>query len=325
MKVAHWTMASSSGMHRVATEVSEAENDLGLTSVLVDIGKPETWEAVEDADVHVAHTYFPSAMLGRFTKPRRIVSVFHGTPEHVFHEAAYEASHGGYGHGDPFMLMQHWLKEADARVTFWERHKWVYDQMIDQGARKADCIPLGVKTDFWGTGASMGKFVGEPSVLSAESPNWFKWPLDLALMMPDVMDAVPSVQLHLVGIWFDLHRMLMPLMHQNGSAFGSYVTNAHYDHNWLRNAFKSCDFYAGLVRYGDHNLLSLQANAAGCKTISYAGNPHSDFWLTEGDQRGMAKQLIAILSGDVEPRKKAPVPDIKTTASAMAEVYKGIL
>lgn len=325
MKVAHWTMASSSGMHRVASEVSEAEKVLGLDSVLVDIGSPATWAAVEDADVHIAHTYFPSAMFKRFRKPRRIVSVFHGTPEHVFHEAAYEASRGGYGHGDPYMLMQHWLKEADARVTFWERHKWVYDRMIHKGARKADVVPLGVPTGFWRTGVTQGKFVGAPSVLSAESPNWFKWPLDLVTAWPDVMDQVGSVQLHLVGVWYELHRMLFPLMHQNGAAFGSYVTPSFYDHNWLRNAFKSCDFYCGLVRYGDHNHLSLQANAAGCRTISYAGNPYSDFWVTEGDQRVLARELVAILKGDVSPRQTAPVPDVADTAEAMRRIYEAIV
>lgn len=82
----------------------------------------------------------------------------------------------------------------------------------------------------------------------------------------------------------------------------------------------------GLVRYGDHNRLSLEANASGCKTISYKGNVYSSYWIDEGDQREMAKRLIAILKGEVEPRPdKREVADISITAQAMKEIYESIL
>jgi hypothetical protein len=86
--------------------------------------------------------------------------------------------------------------------------------------------------------------------------------------------------------------------------------------------FKSVDFVLGLVRYGDFNQLSLQANAAGAKTISYRGNEYADYWVTEGDQREIAKELTSILKGEVAPRTKTPVPDIAETAAAMKAIYE---
>ncbi len=85
------------------------------------------------------------------------------------------------------------------------------------------------------------------------------------------------------------------------------------------------DYYIGLVRYGDFNRLCLEANACGARSISYRGNPYSDFWIAEGDQRVMADELVEILNGNVEPRKKEVVPDISETALAMQKIYEGLL
>jgi hypothetical protein len=98
-----------------------------------------------------------------------------------------------------------------------------------------------------------------------------------------------------------------------------------FDKEGLRNAFRSTDYTLGLVRYGDINHLSLQAAAAGAKTISYRGNPYASFWLTEGDQREMTQELLAILRGDVEPRAIPPIPDVSDTAKAMSRIYSEIL
>jgi hypothetical protein len=81
----------------------------------------------------------------------------------------------------------------------------------------------------------------------------------------------------------------------------------------------------GLVRYGDLNHLSMEANAAGAKTISYAGNPYAMYWIPEGDQREMARQFNAILAGDVEPRVQTPVPDVQEMAQAFLNIYEAIL
>lgn len=61
------------------------------------------------------------------------------------------------------------------------------------------------------------------------------------------------------------------------------------------------------------------------RVISYRGNPYSDFWVDEGDQRTMAEQLTAILRKKVEPRKKTSVPDVGEMAKAMKVVYESIL
>ena len=92
----------------------------------------------------------------------------------------------------------------------------------------------------------------------------------------------------------------------------------------LRNALCSTDYFIGLVRYGDANRLSLEANACGAKMITYAGNEYSDYWLHEGDQREIAKELLAILKGDVEPRKKLQASNVMETAAAMKNIYERI-
>lgn len=324
-KVRHWVMKNSSGMHRVAESLAVAETALGMESACVDVNVEVEWMPAMDADIHVIHTHFPSKMQKQRKKGSRLVWVGHGTPDHVFQSTVEMTEQGNYGHGDGVMLMQHWLKTADAKVTFWARHKWIYDRMLTTGARPTDLVPMGADTAFWAEGATLGKFAGEPSFFTAENPHYFKWPYDLITAWPDVLDVHCDAKLHMVYLPRDMHRAFFPWMNANGSAFGAYVSPGVFDHAWLRNAFKSTDYTIGLVRYGDMNHLSLQANAAGATTISYAGNPHSDYWVTEGDQRALATQLLAIMAGQVEKRDKTPVPDLSTMAAAMRAVYEGIL
>jgi len=325
LKVAHWTITNGSGMHRVAEMIAKAECAEGMNSILANPQDESTWAPAEDADVHVLHTHFPSQMKPRLTKPFRLVWVGHGTPDHVFQSAVEEANSGSYGHGDGIMLMQHWLQEADAKVTFWPRHKWIYDRMLTRGAPKTHLVPLGVDLAFWGEGVSAGKFTGAPSVFTAENCHYIKWPYDLLTAWPYITDAVPSVQLHAVYVPRDMHRQFFPWINANGAAYSSYISPAVFDKAWLRNTFRSTDFTVGLVRYGDLNLLSLEANAGGATTISYTGNPHADYWIAEGDQRTMADELVSIFRGEREKRIKTPVPDIRETARAMRAVYESIL
>ena len=325
MKIAHWTITNGSGMHRVAESLAEGERLTGLDSTLADPTLPDTWDAYVDADVHVVHTHFPDAMKKRVTKPLRIVWVGHGTPDHVFQSAVQEYENAGYGHGDPNMLMQHWLKEADARVTFWDRHAWIYDQMLTKGARPTDVVPMGIDKAFWAEGATQGKFAGEPSVFTAENPHYIKWPYDLFTAWPSVVKEYAMARMHAVYLPRDMHRAFFPWFNAMGTFYSSYVSPGVFDKAWLRNAFQSTDYTVGLVRYGDLNHLSMQANAAGAKTISYPGNPYSDFWVAEGDQRGIAKELIEIFKGDRAPREKTPVPDLSDTVTAMVRVYEDIL
>jgi hypothetical protein len=324
MKVAHWTMYNRSGMNRVAESMVEAEKKLGIDSHLCNCQSGiEGFENVYDADIHVSHTHFPEGMRDKVTKPLKIVWVGHGTPEHVF-QSAVESGNGGYGHGDSWMLIQYWLQNADAIVTFWPRHEDIWRSLCDKG-RNIHCIPLGVDKDFWKPQPTKGKWSGSPSVWSGENAHYIKWPLDLFLMWPWVYPKVPGSCLHVSYLPKDVHRWFFPLVNRNGASYASHITAIVWEHKDLLNIFNSVDFFIGLVKYGDFNRLSLEAAACGAKTISYPGNPYASFWLPEGDQRRSAEELVRVLKGEVEPRKAEPVPSSEDMAQAMIKVYEGIL
>jgi hypothetical protein len=273
------------------------------------------------ADIHVVHSHLPDPVAAQGGK---VVWIGHGTPEHCFQQSMELGLNQGYGAGDSFMLGLHWLQNADALVTFWPRHKAIYDSMLDKG-RSVNCIPLGVDRDFWKAIPSNGKFAGSPSIFTAENCHYIKWPLDLITAWPWVFKEVLDARLHINYLPRDQHRWWFPLMFRNGTAYSSFSSANMYDHEALRNCFVSTDYYIGLVRYGDFNRICLEAKASGSKLISYIGNPYADFWVTEGDQRTIAQQLTGILKGEVEPRETQAVPSINETAEAMLEIYKGIL
>lgn len=312
-------------MHRVAESIAHAERALGLASSLVDCSvRSEEWDKAMDADIHVVHTHFPNELRKKIKPTAKLVWVAHGTPDHVF-QSSVEAGLGApYGHADPLMLMQYWLKNADARVTFWPRHQWIYQRMVDRGTT-VHCVPLGIDKAVWSSGVSRGKYEGTPSVLTGENPHYIKWPYDLFTLWPDVFDQVDGAKLHAVYVPRDMHRWVFPWINANGCAYGAHVSPITFAPTELPNVFKSVDFYIGLVRYGDFNHMGLQANAAGTTTISYAGNPYSDYWITEGDQRVMARELAAILKGETPKRAKETVPDLSDTAKAMLAIYEGLL
>lgn len=322
LKIAHWTMLNGSGMANVARSMVESEQALGLDSVLCDVARSD-WSAVLDADVHVSHTHIPVGLKAQATKPYRVVWIAHGTPEHVFQSAVEADANRHYGAGDGFMLWLHWMKVADARVTFWPRHQAIMQAMMDRGAT-VDCVPLGVDTAFWSGGQTRGKFAGAPSVLSCENAHYIKWPYDLVVAWPWVADALPEATLHLNYLPNDQHRWWSPLVNRNGTAFRAHWGPTTWAHGELRNVFKSVDFLVSLVQKGDFNRLCLEAKAAGCPVISYAGNPYADYWVTEGDQRDLAAQLTEILRGNVARRPAQPVPDVQETARAMQAIYERV-
>lgn len=325
MKISHWSMLNKSGMHRVAESICLAEQKLGLDSQLMDVrGTEASWEPAMESDIHVSHTHFPDNFRNKLSKPAKVVWVGHGTPEHVFQSSVEEGYTHRYGHSDGFMLCQNWLRTADAIVTFWPRHQAIWQSLCDKHTT-VHCVPLGVDKSFWKPVESRGRYAGSPSVFTGENAHYIKWPLDLFIAWPWVYPKVDgSPTLHAVYLPNDLHRWFFPLVNRNGCSYASHISPLTLAHDDLRNALVSVDYYIGLVRYGDFNRISLEANACGTKTISYRGNLHSDYWLTEGDQRIIAAELIEILNGRVEPRKKTLVPDIAETAEAMKTIYESL-
>ncbi len=323
MKVVHWTWGNTSGMHRAAESICEAEKRLGIDSRLAWTDSKDYIEHIF-ADIHVGHTFLPDEVWRQ--RPNvKVVWVGHATPEVIFSTAVEDGRKGRYGHGDSFMLMQYWMQHADAMVTFWPRHHAILKSMMDKRSI-IECFPLGIDKTFWKKIPSLGKYVGTPSVFTAENAYWMKWPLDLFIMWPWVTEKISSARLHATYLPQDVHRWFFPLVNRNGASFYSYISARKFSHEELRNVFNSVDFYCGLVRYGDFNRICLEANACGCKTISWAGNPYSDFWIPEGDQRRGAEVLTEILKGNVEPRAdKQEVADIDVTARLMIGLYERVL
>lgn len=308
-------------MANMARSMAAAEKAIGLNSEVYDAMSDADWEKAKDSDIHVIHTHCPDAVL---SSGKPLIWVAHGTPEVMF-EGGYNEGliKGSYGHGDPWMLAQYWLQHCDVTLTFWERHRAIWKSMADKRTR-VEMAPMGVNLDFWKPTPTAGKFAGSPSLFTAENCYRTKWPLDLFIAWPWVTKKHNAARLHAIYLPKDQHRWWFPLINRNGASFRGYMSAMTFDDEHLRNAFCSTDFYIGLVRYGDHNLINLEANSSGAKTISYRGNEYADYWITEGDQRTIADELIAIMSGSVTPRQKLPVPSITETANAMKAIYESL-
>lgn len=318
MRVVHWTLTNKSGMHRVAESISEGEKKLGIDSIIANPQDEKTW--IWDADINVSHTHVPDVVSHKNKNP--IIWVGHGSPEHVFQTSVELAI--GYGHSDSWMLCQNWLRRAHACVTFWPRHQKIWQSMCQRG-REIDLVTLGVDKSFWKPVQSRGKFDGEPSLFTCENPHYVKWPLPLlfawgAFIRPEL----PKAKLHAIYLPTDMHRWFFTLTNSNGTTYGSHMSSSTFNHEELRNAFNSVDYHIGLVLKGEFNRVSLEANASGCKTISYRGNPYSDFWIDEGDEfEYLIPQLMKILRGETEPRKdKIAVPDISETIQGFQAIYE---
>ena len=321
MKIAHWSLSNGSGLNMVAAELCEAEKLLGFDSVLIDSGVSADWEGGMDADVHVAHSHVPDKVRA---KGGKVVWIGHGTPEHCFMTSVEAGLNGGHGFSDTLMLIQHWFKVADALVTFWPRHKAIWESMVHKDV-KVHCVPLGVNKDFWKPTPSAGKYAGNPSVMTAENCHYIKWPLDLAIMWPWIVENVPDAMLHMFNLPNDQHRWWFPLMNANGSAYKTHLATGKLEKPAMLNAFASVDFYMNPVRYGDFNRMTMEARASGCKVISFSGNEYADFWIPEGDQRYQAVHMERILKGETAPREDVlPVPSIHDMAQGMKDVYESL-
>jgi hypothetical protein len=248
----------------------------------------------------------------------------HGTPEHVFENTIDEAKDNGYNVGVSAMHHQRGMQNADAIFTFWSRHRDLYDLATDKHTI-VDLIPMGIDHAYWQAGESKGKYLGAPSVFNCENQHAFKWGYYILRMWPWIQREVETAVLHIANIPTNAQRFVDVMCARYGSIYGSVVGSWSYDHNNLRNIFKSLDYYISPVRYGDHNRTSMEAGAAGLKVISYPGNPYADFWMQEGDDRYQARDLIAILKGDVAPLEKAPIPTEQEMAHATVNVYERIL
>ena len=311
-------------MNTVAVNMCEAEKRIGLDSALVDTDNKESWKAVE-SDINVVHTHLAP---DRIFSKTPIVWIPHGTPEVMF-TSAYEQAivNGSYGHADGWMLTQFWLRRADAIVTFWPRHAAIWKSLTDHRTA-IHCLPEGMDLSFWKPVETQGKYAGTPSLFTAENSYTIKWPYDLFIAWPWVYSHpdLHEAKLHAIYLPKDQHRFYFPLVNANGASFASYISPTVFNKEQMRNAFCSTDYYVNLVRYGDFNTVTLEAAACGAKIISYEGNPFAHYWLTEGDQRRMAEQLIAILTGKTPPRTElAKVPPIEVMAETMKTIYEGLL
>lgn len=300
-----------------------------MDSELIDIAQPEQWEGAEWADIHVLHTDVPEAFRAKVTKPYKLVFVAHGTPEHVMEVTIENHARPGYGIANGWSGLRHLVKEADAVVTFWDRHRWFYQSLVPK-ERKIHCVPMGVDVAFWQGGDPAAAtparhFAGAPAVWMSENQARIKWAMDVLMCWPEVLKQVRLARLHAHNIHFGLHQFFIDLANSNGAAYGSYLSAATYPHEGLRDIWKGFDFFLSPVRYGDHNCVFLQAAATGLKTISYVGNVYADYWIPEGDQREMANALVAIFKGEVQPRSKLPVPTLEDMGAAMIGVYASIL
>jgi glycosyltransferase involved in cell wall biosynthesis len=312
VKVVHWRFINGSGLSKVAEELSEAENNLGITSVLADSNDEKTWEDYVDGDIHVVHSHFPDEIR---KKHHKTVWVGHGTPEHCW-KGAMDANTPG-----AWMLSQYWMQHSDALVTFWPRQQAVWKTLCDKNT-KVEYIPMGINTDFWKPVESRGKYAGEPSLLCAENPHDFKWPFDIFVAWPWVTEKISMARFHAYYIPKVNEHYWKGWTDRNGASFRSYIHTVVLAPEDLRNAFVSSDYYISPVRYGDYNRVCLEAKASGTKLISYQGNPYADYWITAGDQRIMADELIRIFKGEIEPLKSAPIPTIEEMAQSMINVYK---
>lgn len=308
-------------MGRTAASIVAAERLLGLESLLLNCQDAASTPLGADADLHVIHTHAPDDVV-HSGKP--LIWVAHGTPEVMFH-GGYEQGivNGKYGHGDAWMLAQFWLQHCDATVTFWPRHHRIWKSLSDKRTQVV-CLPLGIDRTFWAPQPTRGKFAGTPAVMTAENCYEMKWPLDLFLAWPWVVEHHRAARLHALYVPKDQHRWWFTLANRNGCAFHAYIGPHVFEPDELHNAFCSIDFYVGLVRYGDANRIGLEAASSGAKVISYRGNPYSHYWVTEGDQRVLATELTAILAGSVEPRFPEPVPSIDDTVAQLKTLYEQV-
>lgn len=320
MKVAHWTIQNGSGLANVASDICEAEKALGSNSVLCNTQVQSTWEVGMDADIHVVHSHIPDKI--SLCTNAKLVVVQHGSPEHVFELSVMQGLNGGYGAGDSLNIVAYLLQRASAVVSFWPRQAEIWKTMT---RAPVYTLPMGIDTAFWQPVPKQKLLSGIPAVFTAENCHTCKWPIDLMLMWPWIVKELPDARAHFMNVPYDQHRWWLPLAYMNTTRYTSFISPNKLPKEQLRQFLCAADFYYSPVEYGDFNRMSLEALSCGCKVISYEGNEYANYWITEGDQRRQARQLIEILKGNTPELHTQPVADIKETATKMLEIYGGLL
>lgn len=316
MKVTHWSLGNGSGLAQVAQDISMVENQLGIDSIVC---TPQEKEKGMDADIHVAHAHIPDEIAIKHSKPW--IAFQHGAPEYVIEMMDSEdgINQKGNSFASGWMMMQ----QADAVVSFWDRHIKMYERMTDKPIYK---INMGVPLGFWEKKITPLPQPGIPSFITCENSTRAKWILDLLLLFPWLLEDFPHACLNCFYVPMNQHKMFFPLLYANKALRGVYLTSHKLDKPMLLAALRGSQYYLNLCRYGDFNQMGLQAKAAGCKVISYKGNPYADYWLDEGDQRTMALQLLAIMKGWTQPRNNVlPVPDTRDMVDGLIRVYREVL
>jgi len=320
LKITHWTLMNGSGLANVASDICNTERALGADSVLCNTQVPSTWEAGMAADIHVVHSHIPDKL--SLCTDAKMVVVEHGSPEHAFELSVTKGTDGSYGASDSFAILSYLIKRASAVVTFWPRQAEIWKTMTNA---PVITIPMGIDTEFWKPVPKQNVLSGIPALLTAENCHTCKWPIDLMIMWPWIVKELPNARAHFLNIPYDQHRWWLPLAYMNDARYTTFISASKLPKDQLRQFICAADYYYSPVEYGDFNRMSLEAKSCGCKVISYAGNDYADFWITEGDQREQAKQLLGIFKGEIQARPTLAIPDIKETAKQMLEIYGGLL
>jgi hypothetical protein len=339
MKITHWAFDNGSGLSAVAASMARAEVARGHYSVVTDPLDPQEggWIDALDSDVHVLHGGFPRTIGGKsfrkaLTKPLALVYVMHSPPEYLFEHSVAEGVTNGYGAGMEWHRHQRLMQIADGLVTFCPRHQALYELATDK-ATIVDLIPMGMDLEFWRTSEGpqyidpmVTVLEGEPRFLTCENQFPFKSAYDILRVWPWVRAELETATLHASNMPCDTEKWFWTLINRTGAIEGLFCGSWRYSKRELRGRFQNASFYVSPVRFGDSTRTNYEASAAGARVISYPGNEWADFWMHEGDHRRMARDLIAIGRGDVEPRPdKKPIPSEDDMAVAAIAVYERIL
>jgi hypothetical protein len=292
----------------------------GLDAILCDTEKPETWDQGMDADVHVVHSHCPDKI--SMDKSKKVVIIQHGSPEHIFEISVQQGIQNIYAAGDSFALISFFLRRANAIVTFWPRHESIWKTMTD---RPVYCIPMGIDRNFWAKVEGIPPLSGEPAIFTAENAHNVKWPLDLFFLWPLLTERFCNARLHSVNIPTDQHRWWWPLSYMNTARYTMFMSAMRLDAPNLKNYLSAAPFYYSPVHYGDHNRLSMESAACGCKIISFTGNEYAHYWVREGDHRTQLEDLTNILNGTTQAREPLQVPTTKEMSTKMKEIYEAIV
>lgn len=304
----------------MAVEMAKEDQKNGLTVAMCDTTSKDTWGMGMDADIHVVHSHVPDEIA--YDRQKKIITVQHGSPEYIFESSVADGIKLPYGASNPFAMNSFYMTRSNALVTFWDRQAKIWETMTD---KPVYCIPMGVDREFWTSQGNKNCLNGAPAIFTAENCHTCKWPLDMFIMWPKLVERFTEARLHAIHIPMDQHRWWLPLSYMNGSQYTAFISPARLSHPVLRDFLSSAHYYYSPVTYGDHNRMCLEAASCGTKIISFRGNQYAHYWITEGNQWDQLEEWTNILTGETPAREPETVPDIKDTGVAMLHVYKEIL